>query len=211
MLAHTPPRTSNSRPRSRGRAAAGDKRQSGLTITLRIYNYARVVPAELTEAENVAAVILRKARIEPAWIDCPLSEGELDAFPDCQRPLTPSQFVLRLVTQPPPNYSVAHQGEIGVALACREQDAGCSAYLSYPSVKDWAERADTAADRILGHVIVHEIGHLLLGPDSHSRSGVMRPDWDVEDLGAMARNFICFTSGQAHSVRVEVRKRSKGL
>ena len=209
LLARVPPQTSNSRPRTRGRAA-GLKRHSTLTITLRIYNYARVAPAALTEAENVASVILRKAGIESAWIDCPLSEADLAGYPACQRPPTPSQFVLRLVAQPLPNYSDAHEDEIGLALPCRETEAGCSAYLSYKSVMNWAGRADTSADRILGHVMLHEIGHLLLGPGSHSETGVMRRDWDVDDLASMAQRFICFTSGQAHAVRAEVRIRSKG-
>ena len=35
---------------------------------------------------------------------------------------------------------------------------------------------------ILGVVIAHEMGHLLLGPDCHSRYGIMRPNWHIEDL-----------------------------
>jgi len=198
-----PPRVSRRRP-------AGS-REAGLKITLRIYNYAQVAPAELSEAEKVASVIFRKAGIEPAWIDCPLSEEDLDRFPACQQSLTPSHFVLRLINQPLPNFSIARAGDIGLALACREDDAGCSAYLSYKSVMNWAGRADTSADRILGHAMAHEIGHLVLGPVSHSRSGVMCADWDMDDLAVMARKLLYFTHQQAHSLRVEVRKRPREL
>jgi hypothetical protein len=35
--------------------------------------------------------------------------------------------------------------------------------------------------QILGHVIAHELGHLL-GLDSHSPTGIMRADWSRTDL-----------------------------
>ena len=36
---------------------------------------------------------------------------------------------------------------------------------------------------ILGCVIAHEIGHLLLGSNSHSGSGVMKPRWERKSSG----------------------------
>jgi hypothetical protein len=32
-------------------------------------------------------------------------------------------------------------------------------------------------ERGLGHVMAHEVGHLLLGAHSHSRTGLMSADW----------------------------------
>lgn len=36
-----------------------------------------------------------------------------------------------------------------------------------------AKRLDYPSALVLGHVIAHEIGHLLMGRDSHSRTGLM--------------------------------------
>jgi len=35
--------------------------------------------------------------------------------------------------------------------------------------------------QILGHVIAHELGHLL-GSETHSPTGIMRADWNFKDL-----------------------------
>ncbi len=35
---------------------------------------------------------------------------------------------------------------------------------------------------ILGHAAAHEIGHLLLGSNSHSPQGLMRARWSRQDL-----------------------------
>ena len=37
-------------------------------------------------------------------------------------------------------------------------------------------------DRVLRHVIAHEIGHLPMGSGSHSDAGLMRADWSRRDI-----------------------------
>ncbi len=56
--------------------------------------------------------------------------------------------------------------------------------------------------------MAHEIGHLLLGPKRHSRSGIMRARWDQEDLRLAAEARLRFTSQQAELIRAEVRART---
>ena len=48
----------------------------------------------------------------------------------------------------------------------------------------------------LGDVIAHEVGHLLLGANSHSRSGIMRANVDVRALHLQS-----FEKTQAHTIR----------
>jgi hypothetical protein len=40
--------------------------------------------------------------------------------------------------------------------------------------------------QILGHAVAHEIGHLLMGTNSHSSRGLMRGNWKVDALHEMA-------------------------
>lgn len=47
--------------------------------------------------------------------------------------------------------------------------------------------------RLLGHVLAHEIVHVLQGVDTHSTSGLMKPRWDKRDFDAMQRAPLSFT------------------
>ena len=55
--------------------------------------------------------------------------------------------------------------------------------------------------------MAHELGHLLLGPNSHSRDGIMCHPWNLADLERAFLTQMRFTGGQAERMRHEVRAR----
>jgi hypothetical protein len=83
---------------------------------------------------------------------------------------------------------------------------GCLATIFYPRVEDVASEVHDPMTRILGHVIAHELGHLLLGP-AHSSSGIMQGTWSHEALRFMDRNPLLFTSSQSGQLRADVARR----
>jgi hypothetical protein len=56
--------------------------------------------------------------------------------------------------------------------------------------------ADYELPIILGSVIAHEIGHLLLGPNAHMESGIMQAQWTREQLNQAFRGRLMFTLAQ---------------
>jgi hypothetical protein len=50
---------------------------------------------------------------------------------------------------------------------------------------------------ILGGILAHEIGHLLLAENSHSETGVLRARWEDQDLRMLACGRLWFTPEQA--------------
>jgi hypothetical protein len=58
---------------------------------------------------------------------------------------------------------------------------------------------DTA--RILGHVVAHEIGHLLLPPNAHSLKGIMRASMDTR---LAAGGSLFFTPSQGQRIRTKL-------
>jgi glycine/D-amino acid oxidase-like deaminating enzyme len=46
---------------------------------------------------------------------------------------------------------------------------------------------------LLGHVLAHEIVHMLQGLSSHSAGGIMKPHWDQRDYAEMRRGQFNFT------------------
>jgi hypothetical protein len=57
---------------------------------------------------------------------------------------------------------------------------------------------------VLAYAIAHEIGHLLLPEPAHSPFGIMRADWDGDDLRHIASGSLQFTAGQADAIRAKV-------
>jgi len=77
----------------------------------------------------------------------------------------------------------------------------------------YADRTRELADGrefevILGRVIAHELGHLLLGKNAHSAAGIMHARWRAQDLGLSRQAAMLFLPGEAKRIHAQVRART---
>lgn len=57
----------------------------------------------------------------------------------------------------------------------------------------------------LAHILAHEIGHVLIGHNGHSREGLMKQSWSRDEVQRMCREPLMFSSEEANLIlsRVE--------
>ena len=164
-----------------------------LKIALLIYDFAHVDPALLQTGKNVTSEIFRNAGVETMWLDCQVSQ-ECDANDD--RP----QFRLEILLSAK---GVSNDNPLGFAIPCAKTNKTCVSYILYTPINLLALENGTSPGRILGHVMAHEIGHALLGPNAHSVSGIMQNRLRALDM----ERILCFTPYQSQSLRGELAAR----
>ena len=69
------------------------------------------------------------------------------------------------------------------------ESGATSATVLYDRVKAFARRYRMKRAVLLGYVMAHELGHLLLPPQSHSTAGIMRATIDLERAAARDLRF----------------------
>jgi len=144
-----------------------------VTITLRVYDYVHVNRPALLAAENEAAAILAEAGVQARWVDCRTSPAEMDSYPDCQWARQATDFELRVL----PDAMVDSRAKWQDALGAAYEFGGLSSYIAnvfYDRVNSLSGGGRAPLAVMLGRAMAHEIGHLLLGANSHSRTGIMR-------------------------------------
>jgi len=94
----------------------------------------------------------------------------------------------------------------GSSLIVRE---GFSRYASvlYGEIRARGDGEAVFEGRMLGYTIAHEVGHLLLGSDTHSPAGIMTARWNSKVLRSATRQTFSFTKEQAEQLRANVRAR----
>ena len=103
----------------------------------------------------------------------------------------PSDLILRIF-QP----KAAVKGEqLGYAAMTPEGGAYITVFVNPSEQK--ARVGNLSNGIYLGHAVAHEVGHLLLGPNSHSTAGIMRPVWRPVDEDWMGKRALLFDAGQA--------------
>ncbi|MGA7412833.1 MAG: hypothetical protein WBW33_20325, partial [Bryobacteraceae bacterium] len=55
--------------------------------------------------------------------------------------------------------------------------------------------------QILGHGVAHEIGHLLLASDAHSRVGIMKESYSRDDILTMGQGRLLFSAVESSKLR----------
>jgi hypothetical protein len=203
-----------------GQSGAAASTENSLTITIHVQNLAEVDHKTLMEAEKVATGVFRKAGVETKWINLsPSSEngrekstgGGMLNLSHIQLDILPPAMAERLGC---PN------NVMGLAPG-KERDRQL-VYLFYDKVEaiaEWQMRSQVEGGisiyairvQILGHAIVHEIGHLLLNLESHSETGIMRANWDLRQLQDACYGYLAFTPPQAEAIRLEVVRRTRQL
>jgi hypothetical protein len=127
------------------------------------------------------------------WVECPLSSADFERYPGCQQEMRTTDFVVRLLTASRASRTPVSNEPLGFAQHCPDSGRGCVANIFYAKVDELASLKGGGSARILGHAMAHEVGHLLLGENAHSCSGVMRGVWSLEDLEFMSWSELTFT------------------
>lgn len=75
-------------------------------------------------------------------------------------------------------------------------------------MKDRAEERQLNFGELLGAVTAHELGHLLLGTNSHSGSGLMSAFWSGGKLRIAAQGWLTFTDAEAKRIHARMTARA---
>jgi len=178
---------------------------------------AEVSPKMLMKAEKTAAQVFRKAGVETRWVSHnPTPAGNqasaelLPLYPDIQLRILPRAMAERFGL---PAHCMGFAPGVGCdrqrvyvffdrAQQLFQQDTEARQQEALRGI--FKRHADMA--EILGHIIAHEVGHLL-GIDTHSLTGIMRRDWNSKDLRDAACGVFLFTAQQAEVIRTEASRR----
>lgn len=156
---------------------ASAQERTSVVLPVLVYNYANVPVSTLHEAQSLTARIFQKSGVSFAWHDCrvKLSQPQTDAY--CSQP-GPANIALKILAK-----SLTHQGpDKDVAGFVPAGEMVSDAYVFYDRLRDMAVQESREVAVLLGTVIAHEFGHLLLGADAHSGRGLMQAQWSVDKL-----------------------------
>lgn len=176
---------------------ANDKRLG--TISVRIYNHAHAPAAVLAKAEEEADKILGSAGVRPVWIDCLGQQLRTHESEICEGGWSAEFPALRLLSGKTTNEF--HGFEFGFA------DVPVFATVSYDHIAQRAQRdaAPFELPLVLGCVMAHELGHLLLGNAKHSPTGIMQAHWGSDQVRQALTGGLLFTREESILIRERVR------
>jgi hypothetical protein len=200
------------------------------TVVVSVYNDADVPAAVLTQAEQEAQKIFGRAGLEVLWTNCASKQvvpgalvrgdgrnsHDLDSVglrptgragtpaiawselrsSDCVSFEWPTHLALRVVPQ-----DERSTNEVFGAAFLSDEGTGCYSDVFYDRIIRLHAQWNVDLADILGNVMAHELGHLLLGSNSHAGTGIMRARWQGEELRRVSRGGLGFTKDEGNHMR----------
>ncbi len=204
-------------------ADSGSTGEMGLGLTIRLYDYAKPGPTILEFAKQEASRILDAANVAVVWLDCPLTMEDRKENSACSDSPKPTDVLIRILPPAMHPKAVSGPGTLGHALVGGDVRTPTIASVFFGNVERlaWARDIDSSYGVIhrsvpvgrylgilLGHVIAHEIGHLLLESNRHSRRGLMLSYWDPGVTKQAILRQIHFNESQVQIIRRNLSRRT---
>jgi len=166
-------------------------------VHISVYDDANV-PAELLAAAEVQVRrIFQQAGVETLWGNCS-QRAESTQPVGCH--VVGSTYLMLRILPHAMGAQVRDRNDVLGTATLDEKKVGYYGYAFYDRIQQMAE-ARRLAPALLGHVLAHEVGHLLLRSNSHSISGIMSARWTGEELRRLSEGVMFFTPHESKVMR----------
>jgi hypothetical protein len=161
------------------------------SINLTVYNVADVPMDVVRDAESEISSMFAAADFDFQWqhrepetpvrreLDNPMESALAHASETCSSGDAYS-IVVQFTERFPRQYRPT-----AIAFSLPFARAGVRVTVFYDRVRTLARNVGLRQDRVLAAMLGHEIGHVLIGTDSHFDTGLMRKTWEIGDLASL--------------------------
>ena len=167
-------------------------------VTVSVFSDIPVSRQLLVRAEQRAQQIFSISGVDILWMDCTGANAS-DRDPACTKSYGPDDLVLRITS----HVSSVSSDAYGVAFLGSD-GRGRYADVFWNRAQELGATSNQGVDRILGSVMAHELGHLLLGLNSHSVAGLMRARWGNDELRCLDIGTLVFLPEQGKRMRARI-------
>jgi hypothetical protein len=166
-----------------------------LTVKVHVTDYAKLSAKELATAEAQATAAYRMVGLDLIWSSVPPGPeaGDPSVSPSIEVHVV---IVPRDMADKKCHAQGLGDSVMGTAINGATEARGRIAYIFYHRIERIAVSQQAPIARGLGHVMAHEVGHLLIGENSHSDEGLMQPNWNPREGRAQT-----FTPSQVQQIR----------
>lgn len=177
----------------------------GPELSISVHDYADVPAVLLSAAEGQAREIFRRAGLETVWLNC---SPKLEKVEPRSCYFSDTTHLTLKISSHAMNAQVRDRIDV-LGTAYPDDQVGYFAYVFYDRVQELAQR-QRLVHALLANVMAHEIGHLLLGSNSHSLSGIMCAHWNYDQLRNVSEGVMSFVPFQSRVMQDRLRSRQNG-
>lgn len=184
-----------------GQAGTEQTGKTGNTLRLKVLLFDFVSLPEKTQQQVQEQVtkIYREAGVEMEWAPCSTGEGQTALYPSCTGFENATHILVRF--RPHIRKGLKSEAAAEAIIPARIIN------VFWDRVQYEANSLRVPVPEVLAYVIAHEIGHLLLGPNSHTLAGIMAAKWRSRDLINISQGGLRFTLQECGRINEEVGKR----
>ena len=182
-------------------AATGRENPDWPRVTLRVYDLTGMSTSDLAAALGETTKVLQKAGIALAWTTgdptAPEAHWE-DATPRTMPVPLPRIVVARIMDKTGQGFPSEMLGR-----AYPFANVGCQITIFLDHIRIRQAEAGVAVPNLMGHVLAHELGHVLLrsGSGAHTPRGLMSTDWGRAEFQRIEQGALNFSQKQAAVMR----------
>jgi hypothetical protein len=183
--------------------------ESKPVLVFRIVNSVHVPGEVLVHAEQHVENIYGKSGIRVEWLTG-------NSIPETMNKARRILLTILLVSDDVALRLGRPDHETGFAISSNGKGARC-AYVFAKRARHQSDMAarlgllteEQADGLILGYVIAHEAGHLMLPPSSHTITGIMRPKMDMTSVELALQGRLLFQPEQSKLIRAALMAQSQ--